>query len=321
MANTDEARVYGWTPQKLGATAGESGYAQPGAAPAATTVSSAEQASSGAPGPVAGNVTEALTNPGYAAPGIQVGSNGQVLGVVSGGPAWGTIAAADLPTGTTSTKGALQLDGTAGDILASGGQAAGATGLAADSGHVHPDALGGMKIMGSVIGWTIALPYVTAFHTPAAGNAGKLMMWRLTIPVAGTTSNFNMWVQSAANTIANVYCCLVNLSGTIVASTANRASDGVLTSTGPWSPPWSSPYPAAAGDYYGCLLIGSASTMPGFTSGPAKSAAYDNLGCTAAAGNLRVATYSSSLTSLAGLSPLTMANMVADTAPMSVTLT
>ena len=49
-----------------------------------------------------------------------------------------TIQAADLPTGTTSTKGALQLDGTAGDIVALGAQAAGAVGKSADAGHVHP---------------------------------------------------------------------------------------------------------------------------------------------------------------------------------------
>jgi hypothetical protein len=57
-------------------------------------------------------------------------------------PAWGAIAAGDLPAGTTSAQGALQLDGTAGDIKALGapGSAAvaGATGKAADAGHVHP---------------------------------------------------------------------------------------------------------------------------------------------------------------------------------------
>jgi hypothetical protein len=47
------------------------------------------------------------------------------------------IEAADLPAGTTSAKGALQLDGTAGHIQPVGTQAAGSNGLAADSGHVH----------------------------------------------------------------------------------------------------------------------------------------------------------------------------------------
>lgn len=43
-----------------------------------------------------------------------------------------------LPTATTSTAGVVQLDGTAADIAALGTQAAGATGKAADAGHVHP---------------------------------------------------------------------------------------------------------------------------------------------------------------------------------------
>jgi hypothetical protein len=43
-----------------------------------------------------------------------------------------------LPTASTSTAGIVQLDGTAGDIAALGTQAAGAVGLAADAGHVHP---------------------------------------------------------------------------------------------------------------------------------------------------------------------------------------
>jgi len=59
-------------------------------------------------------------------------------GAVSAAPAWGILAAGDLPTGTTSAQGALQLDGTAADIQAPGTQAAGAKGQAADAEHVHP---------------------------------------------------------------------------------------------------------------------------------------------------------------------------------------
>lgn len=66
MANTNEALVYGWDVQQLGATAGQTGYAQPGNAPAAAAVSAAEQATSGAPYPAPAGVTEVLTNPGYA---------------------------------------------------------------------------------------------------------------------------------------------------------------------------------------------------------------------------------------------------------------
>ena len=60
-------------------------------------------------------------------------------------PAWGTLAAGDLPAGTTSTKGALQLDGTAGDIQPTGtAAAAGSAGKAADASHVHVQNFGGI---------------------------------------------------------------------------------------------------------------------------------------------------------------------------------
>jgi hypothetical protein len=55
------------------------------------------------------------------------------------------IQAADLPAGTTSAQGALQLDGTAGDIQPVGTAAvAGAKGEAADAEHVHLGFFGGI---------------------------------------------------------------------------------------------------------------------------------------------------------------------------------
>jgi hypothetical protein len=59
-------------------------------------------------------------------------------GSASAPPAWGGIAAGDLPAGTTSAQGALQLDGTASDIQPTGTAAsAGNKGQAADAKHVH----------------------------------------------------------------------------------------------------------------------------------------------------------------------------------------
>lgn len=59
-------------------------------------------------------------------------------GSASAAPAWDTLLAGDLPAATTSTQGAVILDGTAADIQPSPGtRAAGATGDAADAGHVH----------------------------------------------------------------------------------------------------------------------------------------------------------------------------------------
>jgi hypothetical protein len=67
------------------------------------------------------------------------------------------VAAGNLPTGTTSAQGALQLDGTAGDIKPVGASAAaGSAGKAADAAHVH-------------VGAPLASPTFTG--TPAAPTA------------------------------------------------------------------------------------------------------------------------------------------------------
>jgi hypothetical protein len=59
-------------------------------------------------------------------------------GSVSAAPGWNTIASGDLPTASTSAQGAVELDGTAGDIQPYGvAQSAGSTGKAADAGHGH----------------------------------------------------------------------------------------------------------------------------------------------------------------------------------------
>lgn len=66
-------------------------------------------------------------------------------GSVSAVPAWGTIAAGDLPGATTSVQGAVILDGTASDIKpTSTAAAAGSRGQAADASHVHVQNYGGV---------------------------------------------------------------------------------------------------------------------------------------------------------------------------------
>jgi hypothetical protein len=75
MANTNENLVYAWTVQALGNTVSQTGYAEPGNAPAAASLSAASQATSGDGYSAAGTGTygsnESLTNPGYAsAPGL-----------------------------------------------------------------------------------------------------------------------------------------------------------------------------------------------------------------------------------------------------------
>lgn len=76
MANTNEALVYAWSNQQLGAVAGQTGYAQNGVNPAVANVSTASQPTAGNPSPPgAMNVqgensgsygAQILENPGYA---------------------------------------------------------------------------------------------------------------------------------------------------------------------------------------------------------------------------------------------------------------
>jgi hypothetical protein len=156
---------------------------------------------------------------------------------------------------------------------------------------------GGYAQPGGVLGWTC--PPVLAQASQILPTAGAVFMWLMDVPVGGLTSNFNMFITVAGNTLANVFAGLVGTGGNFVATTANRAADAALTGTGVlWTAPWQTPAALTPGQYYGCLLIGSATTMPTFTSGTVRAASLTNVGCTAAAGNLRGATSGSGLSAL-----------------------
>jgi len=145
MANTNEALVYGWSNQLLGNTAGQTGYSQPGNAPAATTVSTDNQASSGAPQPIAGNVTEVLTNPGYAASPSLISP--------------GALTAPALPTSGTGI--ALNPSGLAASVLATCG--AGATVTAVSIAPAGSSTF-------TAIGFTLANSTDGEFTVPPAGQ-------------------------------------------------------------------------------------------------------------------------------------------------------
>jgi hypothetical protein len=97
MANQDQNLVYAWNAQKLGATAGQSGYAQPDlAAPTAGALAANAQVSAGAPFPAPAGITDVLTNPGYAT------GNGTVLGVITAPTVPATTVAIQNPSGNTA---------------------------------------------------------------------------------------------------------------------------------------------------------------------------------------------------------------------------
>ena len=138
------------------------------------------------------------------------------------------VSAGNLPTGTTSAKGALQLDGTATDIQPAGIQAAGAVGKPPDAGHVHPmtgpDAT--LLSMGYT-GWNVnPLAVVNGPTAPGtttwAGGAISLTAVRV---VPGATVNgylSTIWVNAGG--MANSYFGVYSSSGTQLGVTADLSS-------------------------------------------------------------------------------------------------
>ena len=182
-----------------------------------------------------------------------------------------------------------------------------ASGGAGGAGLLDAAGAGGYAAKGTVLGWTC--PSVLAQASAIGTSAGVLLMLRVDVPVPATISNLVMYVTVAGNTLANVFGALVDTSGVIQASTANRSSDSALTTNASlWTAPFATPYAAPAGQYYACLLIGSATTMPTFTACTDRLNTLTNLGCTAAAVNLRVASTGSGLSALPS-SPITMSGI------------
>ena len=103
------------------------------------------------------------------------------------------VAAGNLPTGTTSAKGALQLDGTASDVQPTGAAAAaGSSGLAADAKHVHM----GLSLLATTgtAGYTLVngTGTIITWTAPNDGNLHRVMLASsssvTTLEVGGATS-------------------------------------------------------------------------------------------------------------------------------------
>jgi hypothetical protein len=168
---------------------------------------------------------------------------------------------------------------------------------------------GGYARPGSAVGWTCPPLFAQASAQFPSGGAGVLVMFLMEVFAGAPSANFNMFVVTAGSVLANVFAAAVDTAGNIVAQTANRAADAALTSNNAlWSPPWSSSFTPAPGPLYGCLLIGSATTMPTFTCAANRLNTLTNLGCTAGAVNLRAATTGSGLAALPA-SPVTMSGI------------
>ncbi|HLK78205.1 MAG TPA: hypothetical protein VKU77_31715, partial [Streptosporangiaceae bacterium] len=164
----------------------------------------------------------------------------------------GPIQAPDLPAATTSSQGAVVLDGTAADIQPPGVQAAGAKGQAADAKHVHPypawvfqPEAYGAKRDGRFL-YDVAMTSGSAVLT--AGG--------LPAPSAPSVSNSG----SGGTVLAGVYqiqVTYVNQYGETLGSTASSTTTSgttsVITVTSPL--PWTN----ATGYYVYCTQAGGSS--------------------------------------------------------------
>jgi hypothetical protein len=164
------------------------------------------------------------------------------------------IQAADLPTATTSTQGAVVLDGTAADIKAPGAQTAGSTGKAADSGHVHPTTglLTGNQLSPAdhgLIAWNFA-PYNVRASDKIAMTAGTLYLAKLPIPYATTINKIGFYVAQAGTnlTTGQNYGALYGPTGSLLASTADLTA--TYGTAGGYLISLTSSQPVAAGYVY-----------------------------------------------------------------------
>ena len=186
----------------------------------------------------------------------------------SGAPAFRALVAGDLPAGTTSTQGALQLDGTATHIQPDGTQAQGSNGLPADSGHIHPENAGWTAGDQGLKAWNFDIALASSVIFTSNPAAGTVYLARLAVRTGMTVSKIGLWwIQPSGASPAGSYLALFNSSGTQVGSTT---SDLTGTSSGFISPSITS-QTLTAGIYYVGLLIGTQGSTKGgaVTSGSA----------------------------------------------------
>lgn len=165
-----------------------------------------------------------------------------------------TIQAADLPAASTSTQGAVVLDGTAADIAALGTRAAGTVGKAADAGHVHPTTglLTGNQLSPAdhgLIAWNFA-PYNVRASDKIAMTAGTLYLAKIPIPAAATIAKVGFYVAQAGTslTTGQNFAALYNAAGSLLSATADLTT--TFGTAGGYLVPLTTSQPVTAGYVY-----------------------------------------------------------------------
>lgn len=206
-------------------------------------------------------------------------TSGQYLRGNGTNVALSAIQAADLPAGTTSAQGALQLDGTGTDITFPGTQAAGAIGKPADSGHVHP-AYETIPADHGLLAWTYSIDNAA---TTDACVAGTIYLAKLPVRYNFTATNvwFNVTV-AAVGASSGSFVGLYSSSGTLLTG----SSDLGALPLGFAERAFTTPQALTAGTFvWVALLVNYASTQPtlrAMLSAPGPTNNIQNLNLTAA---------------------------------------
>jgi hypothetical protein len=214
--------------------------------------------------------------------------------------AMSAVQAADLPTGTTGTKGALQLDGTAADIQPAGSAAAaGANGLAADSGHTHP---AGAYLPADIGLLAANLDDPATAATNGITIAGTVYLLKILIRKAITASKINVAVTTVGNNTGGstgTYVGLYNSSGTLLSGSSDVATS--LTSGGLVGMSLTSSQSLSAGTFVWAAILTNMGTTQPTLARTSTGLNVINTGLVAA--TYRVCVNGTSQTSLSSITP------------------
>lgn len=140
-------------------------------------------------------------------------------------------------------------------------------------------------------------------------TAGTAWGTKLVAGGAFSTSKAGLYVNTIASSPTHGWVYLLDANGNLKASTADMTTTAFTSGTAYQTFNWQSSFAGSAGVYYVvALMVGGTALKFGGLATPGAGA---NINTSAAAGNLRFATFGTSLTATL-TTPFTMTNQVAD---------
>ena len=210
---------------------------------------------------------------------------GTGTGSAANAPAWGTIAAADVPYDSTVSH--IKLPGT---------QAAGSNSQVTDSGHVHP-ATGIIPSDHGLLAWS--------FDITGCGNGTTLIagtVYLVKIPIRYALTATYLWFSATAAGVGvstGSYVGLYSSAGSLLTGSSDL---GTAIAAGNHQVTLTTPQSLSAGTFvWAAILVNQASSQPGLLS-PINFAGSvaQNLGLTAATFRIAVPSGGTSQTALPG---------------------